>query len=65
MSAPPGIGAAPPPPGVTPNFIDPYSIGEGLKAAGALFVVLTTLSTAVRLHTKFFIIKTHGWEDCK
>lgn len=65
MSAPPRIGALPPPPGITPNIVDPYSIGEALKAAGALFVVLTTLSTAVRLHTKFFIIKTHGWEACK
>lgn len=64
-SAPPMIGALPPPPGVTPNFIDPYSIGEELKAAGILFVVLTTISTAIRLHTKLFIIKTHGWEDCK
>lgn len=59
------IGALPPPPGVTPNFVNPYSIGEGLKAAGILFVILTTLSTAIRLHTKFWIIKTHGWEDCK
>ncbi len=33
-SAPREIGALPPPPGVNPNFIDPYSIGEGLKAAG-------------------------------
>ena len=61
----PMIGALPPPPGVTPNLTDPYSIGERLKAAGILFVVLTTLSTAVRIHTKFFIIKVHGWEDCK
>lgn len=64
-SAPPQMGALPPPPGVTPNFIDPYSIGDGLKAAGILFVVLTTLSTALRLYTKLLIIKTHGWEDCK
>lgn len=63
--APPMIGALPPPPGVTPNFMNPYSIGDGLKAAGILFVVLTTLSTAIRLYTKFLIIKTHGWEDCK
>ncbi|MCJ1346585.1 hypothetical protein MMC31_004803 [Peltigera leucophlebia] len=61
--ASPMVGALPPPPGVTPNFTDPYSIGEGLKAAGTVFVILTTLSTAVRLHTKFSIIKAHGWED--
>ena len=56
----PQIEALPPPPGVTPNFTDPYCIGEGLIAAGMLFVILTTLSTAVRLHTKFFIIKIHA-----
>lgn len=64
-STPPLMGALPPPPGITPNFIDPYSIEEGLKAVLILLVVLTTLSTAIRLHTKFLIIKTHGWEDCK
>lgn len=64
-STPPEIGGSPPPPVVTPNFIDPYSIGKGLKAAGILFVVLTTLSTAIRLHTKLLIYKTHGREDCK
>lgn len=65
VSTSPEIGALPPPPGVIPNFTDPYSIGDGLKAAGILFVVLTSLSTAVRLYTKFCIIKARGWEDCR
>ena len=53
-----------PPPGVTPNFRDPYSLAAPLRAVYTLAVVLTTLTTFVRLYTKFFIMKVGGWEDC-
>lgn len=58
------VGALPPPPGIVPNFVDPYSIADTAKAVSVLFVVLTTLTTAIRLYTKFCIFKAHGWADC-
>ncbi len=59
------IGALPPPPGITPNFTNPYSIAEGLIAVGILCLTLTSLTTAMRIYTKLYIIKVHGWEDCR
>lgn len=58
------IGGLPPPPGVVPNFVDPFSIANTLRGVGVFCVVLTTFTTAIRLYTKFYIIKVHGWEDC-
>ena len=43
----------------------PYSIYNALAAGTVLCLTLATLTTAIRLYTKFFIIKSHGWEDCK
>ena len=43
----------------------PYSIINTLEAGSALCLTLATLTTAIRLYTKFFIIKSHGWEDCE
>ncbi|KAL9135305.1 MAG: hypothetical protein Q9175_003513, partial [Cornicularia normoerica] len=57
------VGGLPPPPGVIPNFVDPYSIADTLRAVGVLYIVLTTLTTLIRLYTKFYIFKAHGWED--
>ena len=59
------IGALPAPSGITPNFIDPYSIQTSLIMSGVLCLTLTTLTTAIRLYTKLLIIKAHGWADCR
>ncbi len=59
------IGGLQPPPGVTPNFVDPYSIMSAALAVTIVFLVLTSATTAIRLYTKFYLIKTHGWEDCE
>ena len=58
------VGALPPPPGIIPNFVDPYSTADSAKAVSVLYMVLTTLTTAIRLYTKFYILKAHGWADC-
>ena len=63
--APPEIGALAPPSGVTPNFIDPYSIQNSLIAWSVVCLTLTSLTTAIRLYTKLYIVKAHGWEDCR
>ena len=59
------VGGLPPPPGVVPNFVDPYSLADPIRAVGIFCMVLTTLTTVIRLYTKFCIIKSHGWADCK
>lgn len=59
------IGALPAPSGVTPNFINPYSIQTSLVISGVLCLALTTLTTAIRLYTKLLIVKAHGWPDCR
>ncbi len=55
-----------PPPGVTPNFINPpidhYS---AWIVAATLALTLSTIFVLIRVYTRFFIIKIHGWEDCK
>lgn len=53
-----------PAPGVTPNFVNPYSIAPTLKVINLLFMVLTSLTVLVRMYTKVFIIKKRGWSDC-
>lgn len=64
--APGAMSATPsPPPSPAPNFTNPYSIAKGLNAVGILCTTLTTFTTAIRLYTKLYIIKTHGWEDCR
>ena len=59
------IGGLQPPPGVTPNFVDPYSIMSAALVVIIVFLILTSATTAIRLYTKFCLIKTHGWEDCE
>ena len=54
-----------PPAGVTPNFNDPYSILNSLLAGVILCLTLATISIAIRLYTKLFLLKTHGLDDCK
>jgi len=54
-----------PPPGVVPNFVNPYSLESIQIVSAVLCLALALLSTLLRMYTKLFIIKTHGWEDCK
>ena len=44
---------------------DVYSINHSLMAGNVLCLTLATLTTTIRLYTKFFIVKSHGWEDCE
>ena len=54
-----------PPPGVVPNFVDPYSLESIQIASTVLCLTLALLSTLLRMYAKLFIIKAYGWEDCK
>ena len=58
------VGGLPPPPGVIPNFVNPHSIADAVKVLDVIWIVLATLTTVIRLYTKIYILKAHGWADC-
>ncbi|MCJ1469836.1 hypothetical protein MMC07_008478 [Pseudocyphellaria aurata] len=57
------IGGSAPPPGVTPNFVDPYSLQRFFILTFVMCVTVTTIFIFVRAYTKIYIIKSHEWED--
>lgn len=56
-------GISPPPPGVTPNFVDPPDHQLGVVPILIVFNSLATIALALRLYTKIHILKLVGWED--
>ena len=54
-----------PPPGVTPNFINPHSAGAPVGAAIGIFAALATLGFISRIFTKLWIMKEVQVEDCR
>lgn len=58
------IGGLRPPSGVTPNFVDPYSLRGYFILTFVMCVTITTIFISMRLYTKIIIIKAHEWEDC-
>ncbi len=59
------IGAWPPPPGVTPNFENPESIGYQVIIAAFVCPAVAVLFVAMRLYTKKFIFNRFDLDDCK
>jgi hypothetical protein len=59
------VGAWPPPAGVTPNFINPESIGYRVILAALLCPAIALIFTLLRLYTKRFLIKHLHIDDCK
>ena len=53
-----------PPPGVTPNFIDPPSQTHWVYITLPICLAVSTPFVWIRLYTVFFILKSHGWADC-
>lgn len=54
-----------PPPGVTPNFVNPDNYQGSIIAIIVICLTPATIVTAVRVYTKLVIIKSFGLEDCK
>ena len=54
-----------PPPGVIPNFSDAYTIQPYIVLTVMICIVVTTTLVFVRMYTKYRIVKSLGWEDCK
>lgn len=60
------VPALPPPPGVTSN-LENREVPNHFEwiITATLGFTFTTILILIRIYTKFFIIKSHGWEDCK
>ena len=54
-----------PPPGVTPNFVNPYNQSKYTPTMVATLLPVATAVVWIRMYTKIRLIKSHGWEDCK
>ncbi|KAL8711207.1 MAG: hypothetical protein Q9220_004352 [cf. Caloplaca sp. 1 TL-2023] len=52
-----------PPPGVHPNFIDPYSRGRDVVIASSICVGLMMSMVIMRFYTKIRIKRVWGWDD--
>ena len=65
MIDPTKVGALPPPPGVTPNLVDPYSQTDLLVATIVVCLTIATPLLWARLYTKFFVTRMPGWDDCE
>ncbi|KAI1745660.1 hypothetical protein F4680DRAFT_402906 [Xylaria scruposa] len=59
---PPGAPAAAPPPGVTPNLVDPVSKGPSLVVLG-IFLSLSLLSVLIRGFVRLRLTRSWGWDD--
>lgn len=57
------MGAIPPPPGVTPNFVNPDHKGGEVLTLGILGMVCSTLFLLLRIYTKIFINRSFKSED--
>ena len=53
-----------PPPGIIPDFQDPFTIRPYWIVTAALGLLLSGLFLALRLYTKIKIVKKLRWEDC-
>jgi len=59
------LAASPPPPGVTPDFVNGESIAYRLFIVAILFSVLALVFLSARLFTAAFIQKKWHTDDCK
>ena len=65
MSSGTNAGAVPPPPGETPNFVNPEYNPGGTVPVSAIFLTLSTIALSLRIYTKARVVKIFGAEDCK
>jgi hypothetical protein len=57
------IPAMPPPPGVTPNFVDPRNRTNVYIVVYTTFTSLVVLFVSLRLYAKIWITRSIGWDD--
>lgn len=54
-----------PPPGVTPNFIDPPNLRHIVVLVLTLCMSFSTVAILMRMYTKLFILRKTAFEDCR
>ena len=59
------IPAMKPSSGVTPNFINPPSIGNAIIVVNVVFLTLMLGFVILRIYTKGVFTRSLGWDDCK
>ncbi len=57
--------AAQPPPGVTPNLINPENLRTSVVILSTLVFSISFLAVSIRMYTKWYVIRSVGWDDCK
>lgn len=70
MALPPNIGwskipALPPPPGITPNFDSPSSIGKAIIIFNVVFLTLMLGFVTMRIYTRGILLGSLYWDDCE
>ena len=69
LASPPGLDLSltpviPPPPGVTPDFVNPVSCATDVLAASAVATALMLVFVSARLYAKFAYARSQlGWDD--
>lgn len=58
-----GLPAGKAPPGVIPNFANPYTDGPTLIAVGGVFTALALIFVAVRIYTKLRLVGKWSPDD--
>lgn len=54
-----------PPPGIKPNFDNPYSLGPYNTLCQAACLTVSTILVSLRMFVKFHVTKAVGIEDCE
>lgn len=54
-----------PPPGVTPNFVNPSSDGYVTIVVLAIFLAITTPVVILRMYIRYFVNRRLWWDDCE
>lgn len=57
--------ALPPPDGVIPNLVDPYTAGPVIIKVGSILVALMILFVVARIYVKMCINRKMHWDDCQ
>lgn len=57
--------AMPPPPGVTPNFVNPQNRTDVYVVVYTIFSSLVVLFVSLRFYAKIWITRSVGWDDCE
>ena len=55
--------AGEPPPGVTPNYVDPPNLKVAVIVLTTICVVAMTFFVGMRLYTRHVILKSLWWDD--